>query len=448
MSKNRITFSDDVVLTSGNVGINTGLPGYKLEVNGTVYSTNDFRVTGDATLTGYDGFLKNQYTVDESISLSSAGQTNTLSQETIVPDDVTVTAPSGSTAGSTTLKTIKLKDEFTIPVGDTEDRPTTAKKGELRYNKDFASVEFWDGNVWRQVDNTTRSGRGVFGSDGTYGYVNISTLGNAEYFGDALYNAQIHGSFGSETRGIWGGGYGVTGIEYVTLSSSGNGISFGDLTSTYFRNSGGCSSSTRGLFFGGGLPAYYNVIEYIQIQTTGNALDFGDQTNGSAVKTCFSSPTRGFSIGGYSGAFGASLSSTIDAVTISSKGDAIDFGDIKQRRIGMAGLSNNVRGVFGGGYNTPSYNIKGLEYITLSSNGNGTDFGDLTQGRTYPGGTSTQTRGIIFGGALVSAASVSLNTIDYITIASTGNAQDFGDFIKPQTRMRGTSDSHGGLGGF
>ena len=71
MSKNRITFSDDVVLTSGNVGINIGLPGYKLEVNGAVYSTNDLRVTGDATLTGYDGFLKNQYTIDESITLST-----------------------------------------------------------------------------------------------------------------------------------------------------------------------------------------------------------------------------------------------------------------------------------------------------------------------------------------------------------------------------------------
>ena len=191
MSKNRITFSDDVVLTSGNVGINIGLPGYKLEVNGAVYSTNDLRVTGDATLTGYDGFLKNQYTIDESITLSTTSETKTLSQEIVVPDGVTVTNPTDAVAGSTSMKTLKVKDEFTVPVGGTSDRPTTGKKGELRYNKDFATIEFWDGEVWRQVDNTTRSGRGVFGSNGKYGYVNINTLGNAEYFGDAFANAEI-----------------------------------------------------------------------------------------------------------------------------------------------------------------------------------------------------------------------------------------------------------------
>lgn len=444
MATNRFQFSDDFVLKNGRVGINSADPQATLDVDGLIKADN-LNITGVATFTAYEGFLRTDYNIDESISITDS---STLSGEIIVDSGVTVTNNATDYAGQGQIESLKVYSTFTPPVGGTEERPTKAKPGQLYYNQDFKTIEFFDGNVWRQVDNTTRSGRGVFGSSGTYGYVNISTLGNAEYFGDALYNVEIHGSFGSETRGIWGGGYEVTGIEYVTLSSSGNGISFGDLTSTYFRNTGGCSSSTRGLFFGGGIPTYYNVIEYIQIQTTGNALDFGDQTNSSAVKTCFSSPTRGFSIGGFSGAFGASLSSTIDAVTISSKGDAIDFGDIKQRRIGMVGLSNNVRGVFGGGYNPPSYNTKGLEYITLSSNGNGTDFGDLTQGRVIPGGTSTQTRGILFGGEYAPATVSLLNTIDYITIASTGNAQDFGDFIKPQTRMRGTSDSHGGLGGF
>ena len=444
MATNRFQFSDDFVLKNGRVGINSADPQAELDVRGTIKADN-LTVTGVATFTSYEGFLRSDYNIDESLTITNG---SALSGEVIVGTGVTATNNAIDYAGQGQIDSLKVYNTFTPPRGGTEERPTKAKPGQLYYNEDFKTIEFYDGDRWRQVDNTTRSGRGVFGSNGKYGYVNINTLGNAEYFGDAFANAEIHGAFGSETRGVWGGGYGVTSIEYLTLASSGNAISFGSLTAGYFRNSGGCSSSTRGLFFAGGLPAYYNVIEYIQIQTTGNALDFGDQSNSSAVRTCFSSPTRGFSIGGYSGAFGASLSSTIDSVTISSKGDAIEFGDIKQRKIGMAGCSNNVRGVFGGGYNPPSYNTKNLEYITMSSNGNSIDFGDLSQGRTYPGGTATQTRGIIFGGALVPGGPVNLNTIDYITIASTGNAQDFGDYIELQTRMRGTSDSHGGLGGF
>ena len=40
--------------------------------------------------------------------------------------------------------------------------------------------------------------------------------------------------------------------------------------------------------------------------------------------------------------------------------------------------------------------------------------------------------------------------MEYITIASTGNGQDFGDLTEVRDRVGGgcISDSHGGLGGF
>ena len=50
----------------------------------------------------------------------------------------------------------------------------------------------------------------------------------------------------------------------------------------------------------------------------------------------------------------------------------------------------------------------------------------------------------IFGGGYNPVFS---NVIDYITIASTGNAADFGDLIAGNKRSSGTSDSHGGLQG-
>jgi len=464
MTSTRIGFAEDFSLKNQLVGIGTNQQEVKLRVVGTI--KGDFNVKDETTLSVYSGFIVQNYNINvpsvlsytsdnvgtftrvnerETDYLKLEGEYNTLSEDIIVDEDRIFEVSDDSLVSVGTLESVSIQSHFSVPDGGTNERPDQPVEGMVRFNDDLNTLEFYNGIEWRQFTVSGASGRGVFGSNGTYGYVNIHTLGNAEYFGDAVSaGAEIRAAFGSSTRGIWGGGYSVTGIEYVTLASAGNAIEFGNLTGNYFRNTGGCSSSTRGLFYGGGLPAYYNVIEYVEINTLGNSLDFGDQTNSSAVKTCFSSPTRGFSIGGYNGTFGAGLISTIDVVTISSKGDAIEFGDVTERRIGMFGLSNSVRGVFGGGYNTPNFNSINSEYVTMSSNGNGIDFGDLTQGRTYPGGTASQTRGIIFGGV----NPTNVNTIDYINISSTGNAQDFGDHIESQTRMRGTSDSHGGLGGF
>ena len=60
-------------------------------------------------------------------------------------------------------------------------------------------------------------------------------------------------------------------------------------------------------------------------------------------------------------------------------------------------------------------------------------------------GACSQTRGLFAGGY---GNPVSLNTIEFITIASTGNAQDFGDLTRVARNFGATSDSHGGLGGF
>ena len=51
---------------------------------------------------------------------------------------------------------------FQPPSGTTNQRPV-AKAGALFYNFDFKTIEFFDGNSWRQVDNRTTRGRGVIG---------------------------------------------------------------------------------------------------------------------------------------------------------------------------------------------------------------------------------------------------------------------------------------------
>ena len=86
----------------------------------------------------------------------------------------------------------------------------------------------------------------------------------------------------SSTRGLIAGGCvgdgsgGVNVIEYVTMTSLGDSIDFGDLTDNRRRGSG-LSNSVRGIFAGGyGSPGNVNIIDYVSISTLGNALDFGD----------------------------------------------------------------------------------------------------------------------------------------------------------------------------
>jgi hypothetical protein len=73
----------------------------------------------------------------------------------------------------------------------------------------------------------------------------------------------------------------------------------------------------------------------------------------------------------------------------------------------------------------PAQNV--IEYITIASAGNATDFGDLLEANKGPVTGSSSTRGIIAGGQTAAGYT---NTIQYVTIASTGNATDFGDLTQ------------------
>ena len=68
----------------------------------------------------------------------------------------------------------------------------------------------------------------------------------------------------------------------------------------------------------------------------------------------------------------------------------------------------------------------------------------MTATYTHPSACSSSTRGV-FGGDTVPLL---VNTIDFITINTAGNAQDFGDLTQARGIMGACSDSHGGLGGF
>ena len=84
-----------------------------------------------------------------------------------------------------------------------------------------------------------------------------------------------------------------------------------------------------------------------------------------------------------------------------------------------------------------------IEFLTIASGGDATVFGDLTLARRLEGGgCASQTRGVFAGGY-----SPNTNIIDFINISDGGKAQDFGDLTNSGS-TGGLSDCHGGLGGF
>ena len=275
-------------------------------------------------------------------------------------------------------------------------------------------------------------------------YISIGTTGNATDFGDLTVARTLLAAAASSTRAVFGGG--LTGsaqnvIDYVTIASAGNATAFGDLTVRQWAIAS-CSSSTRGIWAGGydQNTIALNVIDYVTIATTGNALDFGDLlTTVTSFSGC-SSPTRGVFSGG-------DYTNVIQYITMASTGNALDFGDLLDAVIQTGSCSSSTRGLVAygqdsSGISSGDSNI--IVYITIASTGNATDFGDLTLKRTTPAGCSSSTRGV-FGGGYQNNSSTYTNVIDYVTIASVGNASDFGDLLAATTAMSACSNGHGGL---
>ena len=201
----------------------------------------------------------------------------------------------------------------------------------------------------------------------------------------------------------------------------------------------------RGLIMGGITypgSTFQNTIEFIQISSLGNSVDFGDLIDKTTGGAGFSSKTRGFVAGGNTpDGFGLNV---IQFVTIATTGNATDFGDVGYSRANPGGISNNTRGVYSGGESASSPNpaINNIEFITMSTTGNGQDFGDLVDAGNTFATASSPTRGLNMGGY----RDGEVNFIDFITIATTGNSQDFGDLVNTaRNGFGGVSNGHRGI---
>ena len=117
------------------------------------------------------------------------------------------------------------------------------------------------------------------------------------------------------------------------------------------------------------------------------------------------------------------MTNQIDFLTISTFGDSQEFGDLTRASTGAGGSASRTRGLFTNRRTFPSpvnSYFNEIDFVTIASTGDAQDFGDSTVTNGYNRALSSETRSL-------GLAFSSINTINYVTIASTGDAQDFGD---------------------
>ena len=350
----------------------------------------------------------------------------------------------------------------------------TAKAGAMRFNTDSSQMEIYDGNQWTGILATspelqTGGTRGLImgglsaghpNGDNVMQFITISSTGNSTDFGDLTREKYAsYGGIASRTRGIMPGGYYYPGssgtytdeMDAVTISIQSNAFDFGNLSQGNRAEPGSASNETRGIIFGGRSGpsplVYTNTITYCTIASQSDTIAFGDMaaTGGGGYQnpTGTASQTRlvmgtGESPSG-AGSGGGDSYNTLEYITISTLGNASDFGDATIAASYRNAAGNAVRGIIAGGYAPSSNNT--IEFITIATLGNGKDFGDLSNAVGGMTNMASSTRVVFAGGRTPSE----INNMDHVQIASEGNGIDFGDLLSTVSNAASVSNGHGGL---
>ena len=109
----------------------------------------------------------------------------------------------------------------------------------------------------------------------------------------------------------------------------------------------------------------------------------------------------------------------------------------------LAGAASPTRGLFMGGANPGVVSRSNVvDFVTIATAGNAQDFGDLSA-NTYKGGAavSSNTRAIHAGGNEPSFTT----DMEFFTIATTGDGTDFGDLTDARGYQGSSSNSVRGL---
>ena len=294
--------------------------------------------------------------------------------------------------------------------------PVTVPTGAIRYNTDSNKMECFNGTQWMQVSVSSPDlGRSTYSDSDNYGGARGFHVGGRAHPGYS-YSDQI---------------------DAYDITTTGSVFDFGDMTSGSANNyeQGAFSSHIRGCAFGGRGPgSHLDSIEYITMSSSGDSADFGNLTSDNPTQPAgLSSRTRGVRCGGIKAAASPSTSfgvNVVDYVTIASIGNASDFGDMSNGASGGQCSSSPTRGVIMGGMaphnlenGASSLSTNVIQFLTIATTGNTQDFGDCTSITKTAAQAGNSIRTVCAGNSHPAIN----NTIQYITIATTGNASNFGD---------------------
>ena len=235
--------------------------------------------------------------------------------------------------------------------------------------------------------------------------ITMASEGNSIDFGDASSAGRCFGGCGSSTRGIFGGinaGSECDTIQYATKGSTvssfitfgvsgGNKIAMFSSPDKLISRSGEGTSAAQG-----GEVVQNQAIETARIASGGTTTFFGTLSRNTRQVRGTCNNTRGIFFGGYRTGSPYYAENHIDYITISSNGNAIDFGDLIQARAQAGCVAHSTRAVAagGGGDPWPGGSVNFIDYVTIQSKGNGTDFGDLFQAVSATSGCSDSNGGL------------------------------------------------------
>ena len=313
-------------------------------------------------------------------------------------------------------------------------------------------------------------GRGIFAS----GYnpnsvknidvINIASTGNASGWGEIISDGMAFaGGASNNVRGVYTGGFTgsptnnrINTIQALNIPTDGDIFDFGDLTYTAQQLSG-AGNQTRGIYANGyaiplapstdALDMTYDMIEFM---SSGGQIDFGDIIANASCRDCATveNHIRGYFAGGEgTGQAPNTQNKNITIKGFANNSESLNFGELSQQSKRGSGVGSHTRGVFIlGSLASPETFTNVIEFITLTTTGETTDFGDATAntGHSNNNSASNTIRGV-YHHPRTSDGGTNLNTLEFITIATTGNATDFGDLNYAANSGCGLSDSHGGL---
>ena len=194
----------------------------------------------------------------------------------------------------------------------------------------------------------------------------------------------------------------------------------------------------RGVWSGGD-PSRSTNMDFLTIPTRGNTTDFGDLPFNRGGMNCGiqASNTRGFICGGEAPV--GDSNNYITRFQFSTTGSAVDHADLTFTSKNGGSYSNATRAIQHRGYGAPSITHKDVDAFTMASTANAFDFGDINSSASYGGGgLASPTRGIIH----IAYDGSTTNTIEFCTISTSGSFQDFGDATTTLNNVRsGTGGS-------